>query len=89
MFQYCINIVMQNRAMENKLQINKIARLIDELSAKLTERLNIQEDNQGITNTKIQREIREGNTIETTNNYRDQLGQQGVVTRVTNKQVSI
>ena len=80
---------MQNRAIENQIRINEIARLIEELSTELTVRLNIEEDNQGVINTDIRREIILGDTVEITNNYRDQLGQQGVVVKITNKQVSI
>lgn len=80
---------MQNRPTENQLRINEIARIIDELSAELSNLLNIEDDNQGFDTQEIRREIRIGDTVEITNNYRDQLGEQGVITRVTEKQVSL
>jgi preprotein translocase subunit YajC len=80
---------MQNRPTENQLRINEIARIIDELSAELSQLLTIEDNNQGINNQEIRREIRIGDRVEITNNYRDQLGQQGTVTRVTEKQVSL
>ena len=80
---------MQNRPTENQLRINEIARIIDELSAELSNLLNIEDNNQGFDTQEIRREIRIGDTVEITNNYRDQLGEQGVITRVTEKQVSL
>ena len=80
---------MQNRPTENQLRINEIARIIDELSAELSQLLNIKDDIQGTAIQEIRREIRVGDRVEITNNYRDQLGQQGTVTRVTDKQVSV
>jgi transcription elongation factor len=80
---------MQNRPTENQLRINEIAKIIDELSAELSERLNIEDNNQGIAIEEVRREIRVGDTVEITNNYRAQLGEQGVVTGITAKQVTI
>jgi hypothetical protein len=80
---------MQNRPTENQIRINEIARIIDELSAELSERLNIEENNQGIVTEEVRREIRLGDIVEITNNYRSQLGEQGTVTAITAKQVSI
>ena len=80
---------MQNRPTENQLRINELARIIDELSTELSERLQLEDNDQGREIEEIRREIRTGDTVEITNNYRDQLGKQGTVTRVTDKQVSI
>ena len=80
---------MQNRPTENQLRINELARIIDELSTELSDRLQLEDNDQGRDNEDIRREIRIGDIVEVTNNYRDQLGEQGTVTRVTDKQVSI
>jgi transcription elongation factor len=80
---------MQNRLTENQARINELARVIDELSTELSELLQIEDNNQGRNIEHIRREIQVGDTVEITNNYRDQLGEQGVVTRVTEKQVNI
>jgi preprotein translocase subunit YajC len=80
---------MQNRPTENQLRINEIARIIDELSAELSQLLTIEDNIQGTDNQEIRREIRVGDRVEITNNYRDQLGQQGIVTRITEKQVTL
>ena len=80
---------MQNRPTENQLRINELARIIDELSTELSDRLQLEDNDQGRDNEDIRREIRIGDFVEITNNYRDQLGEQGTVTRVTDKQVSI
>ena len=80
---------MQNRPTENQLRINEIARIIDELSAELSDRLNLEDNNQGITTEEIRREIRIGDIVEITNNYCAQLGKQGTVTAITAKQVTI
>jgi transcription elongation factor len=77
---------MQNRPTENQARITELARLIDELSAELSQRLNIEED-QNTDNREIRREIQVGDTVEITNNYRNQLGQRGTVTHVTCSQV--
>ena len=80
---------MQNRPTENQLRINEIARLIDELSTELSDRLNIEDHYEGTDIQEIRREIKIGDLVEITNNYRDQLGEQGTITRITDKQVSI
>jgi hypothetical protein len=80
---------MQNRPSENQLRINEIARLIDELSTELSDRLAIEDNLEGTNTTDIRREIRIGDRVEITNNYRDQLGEQGTIVRITDKQVSI
>ena len=80
---------MQNRPTENQLRINELVRIIDELSTELSDRLQLEDNDQGRDNEDIRREIRIGDFVEITNNYRDQLGEQGTVTRVTDKQVSI
>jgi DNA-directed RNA polymerase beta' subunit len=80
---------MQNRPTENQIRINEIARIIDELSAELSNLLTIEENNQGRDNQDIRREIQIGDTVEITNNYREQLGERGIVTKVTEKQVSL
>jgi preprotein translocase subunit YajC len=80
---------MQNRITENQARINELARVIDELSTELSELLQIEDNNQGRNIEDIRREIRVGDTVEITNNYRSQLGEQGTVTRVTDKQVTV
>ena len=80
---------MQNWPTKNQLWINKIARIINKLSAELSQLLNIEDNIQGTDTQEIRREIRVGDHVEITNNYHNQLGQQGIVTRVTDKQVSL
>jgi preprotein translocase subunit YajC len=80
---------MQNRITENQARINELARVIDELSTELSELLQIEDNNLGRDIEEIRREIRVGDTVEVTNNYRNQLGEQGTVTRVTDKQVTV
>ena len=81
---------MQNRRTENQTRISEIARLIDELSAELSNRLAIEEEETNPdTIAEIRREIEVGDTVEITNEYRNQLGEQGIVTRVTRAQVTL
>ena len=81
---------MQNRRTENQTRISEIARLIDELSAELSNRLAIEEEeNNPNTIAEIRQEIEVGDTVEITNEYRNQLGEQGIVTRVTRAQVTL
>ena len=90
MFQYYFNIVMQNRRTENQIRITEIARLIDELSAELSQRLILEdqtEENPTIVDTRP--EIIVGDTVEITNDYRNQQGERGTVTRVTRAQVTL
>ena len=74
---------MQNKPTENQLRINEIARLIDELSTELSNRLKIEDNYEGTDIQEIRREIRVSDLVEITNNYHDQLGKQGTVTRIT------
>ena len=80
---------MQNRPTENQARINELARLIDELSTELSERLNIEEDTTQDNNREVRREIIIGDIVEITNSYRNQLGERGTVTRITRSQVLI
>ena len=80
---------MQNRRTENEVRISEIARIIDELSAELNQLLLL--ENQADNNSQIEdrREIIVGDTVEITNEYRNQLGEQGIVTKVTRAQVTL
>ena len=80
---------MQNRRTENEVRISEIARIIDELSAELNQLLLL--ENQADNNSQIEdrREIIVGDTDEITNEYRNQLGEQGIVTKVTRAQVTL
>jgi ribosomal protein L29 len=80
---------MQNRQTENQIRISELARQIDELSTELANLIIIEESQQGQDISEIRREIIVGDTVEITNDYRDQLGERGIVTKVTTKQVTI
>ena len=82
---------MQNRSVDSQSRITELARLIDELSAELNQLLSIEdEDSSQITRTIIPRtEFRIGDIVEITNEYRNQLGERGTITKVTRTQVAI
>jgi hypothetical protein len=81
---------MQNRRTENQIRITEIARLIDELSAELSERLILEDQTiETTTDVAVRPEIRVGDLVEITNEYRNQQGERGTVTRVTRAQVTL
>ena len=80
---------MQNRQTENQIRISELAKQIDELSTELANLIIIQEAQQGQDVLEIRREILVGDIVEITNQYRDQLGQQGIVTKITSKQLTV
>ena len=82
---------MQNRSLENQSRITELAKLIDELSAELNQLLSIEdEESPQISSTIIPRtEFRVGDVVEITNEYRNQLGERGTITKVTRTQVAI
>ena len=80
---------MQNRRTENEVRISEIARIIDELSTESNQLLLL--ENQADDNPQIEdrREIIVGDTVEITNEYCNQLGEQGIITKVTRAQVTL
>jgi transcription elongation factor len=81
---------MQNRRTENEVRITEIARLIDELSTELNQLLLLEDQTQDTTQlVERRREIIVGDTVEITNDYRNQLGERGIVTKVTRAQVTL
>ena len=82
---------MQNTSVKNQARITELARLIEELSSELNQLLTIQDDesSQAPRITSPRTEFRIGDTVEITNEYRNQLGERGTVTKVTRTQVAI
>jgi ABC-type Zn uptake system ZnuABC Zn-binding protein ZnuA len=98
LIQYYFNIAlfnkqihMQNRSTENQARISELARLIEELSSELNQLLTIEDEEvpQTVRNIVTRTNFRVGDTVEITNEYRNQLGERGTVTKVTRTQVAI
>lgn len=86
---------MQNRSADNQARITELARIIEELSTELNQLLSIEDkDTSQVPRTEIPRTITRtnfqiGDIVEITNEYRNQLGERGTVTKVTRTQVAI